>query len=220
MAARCFSFWYWNWRVPVEALCTSDLFYEVLIIDYKFKLHNTWIEWNLFSKCWNREKVIVTGTTSVILGSSVSQRGNYSKGWWFSELVLDIKVLEIWNYSHFQLYEVPITWRIMGRWRWLLWTKVCRSVDNTCINRQFFFLHNPKWYDPEWHKYILQVHLWPPLHTWGRPLHLWLRLWEEWLPYLQWTLHRLYIQIKCINMMKNWRKKKYETPIIPAVNLA
>ena len=36
-----------QWRHSVHL----DLFYEVLIIDYKFKLHNTWIEWNLFSKC-------------------------------------------------------------------------------------------------------------------------------------------------------------------------
>ena len=128
-----------QWRHSVHL----DQFYKVLIIDNKFKLYNTWMEWNLFSKYWNREKAIVTGTTSVILGSSVSQRGNYSKGGWFSELVLDIKVLEIWNYLHFQLYEVPITWRIMGRWRWLLWTKVWRYVDNTCINRKFFSMHNP-----------------------------------------------------------------------------
>ena len=65
-----------QWRHSVHL----DLFYKVLIIDYKFKLYNTWMEWSLFSKFWNREKAIVTGMTSVILVSSVSQRGNCSKG--------------------------------------------------------------------------------------------------------------------------------------------
>ena len=102
--------------------------------------------WNLLRKWKNRAKAIMTGMTSVILVSSVSQRGNCSKGWRLSELFLVIKVLEIYNHLHFQLHEVPITWRIMGRWRWLLWTKVCQSVDNICINHQFF-MHHPKWYN-------------------------------------------------------------------------
>ena len=52
-------------------------------------------------------------------------------------------------------------------------------------------------------KLRLQMHARPPLHSRRRPLHFGLRLWEKWIPHLQWTLHWYYPSCRCVQTTLN-----------------